>query len=137
MIGDLGEEKDWRINSAGTWAVEGNRAPEDLQIVLGKRGIDLTAHRSRIVDTTILETSDLILVMERGHKEALKIEYPDHARRIFLLGEMIGKETEIKDPIGGPLHKYESTAIEIEYILKEGYPRIKLLSHSARSSDIE
>jgi len=127
IVDDLGDGDLWRIDSAGTWGIDGVKASEGTLRVLKSRGIDLSAHASKIVTGSLLESADLILVMEKGHKEALKLEYPHLAGRIFLLSEMIGDETNIEDPIGGPLSAYETTADEIERIMTEGYARIRQL----------
>jgi protein-tyrosine phosphatase len=127
IVNDLGDGALWRIDSAGTWGIDGAKASDGTLRVLQSRGIDLSAHASKIVNNPLLESADLILVMEKGHKEALKLEYPHLAGRVFLLSEMVGEEIEIEDPIGGPLSAYESTAKEIEQILRRGYAQIKQL----------
>jgi len=65
----LGEAAaDWRIESAGTWALEGEGAAPRAIKVLKARGIDLSQHRSRVVDASLLNRARLVLVMEKGHK---------------------------------------------------------------------
>ena len=46
----------------------------------------------------------------------------------FLLSEMIGEKYEINDPIGGSLADFNATALEIDNILTEGFPKIEQLS---------
>lgn len=116
--------KDWYVSSAGTWAVEGQPASSKTRLVLQKRGLDLSAHRSRSVTKDLLVTSDIILTMERGHKEALVSEFPTVAGKIFLLSELIGFNRDIVDPIGGDLADFEDTAREIEAILIKAQDRI-------------
>ena len=132
IAAEKGVEGDWLIDTAGTWGREGMNASEGAQAVMQARGIDLSNHRSRIVNRGIIEAADLVLTMESGHKEALQVEYPDLASRIYLLSEMAGGSAEISDPIGGPLSNYEETAREIERILREGFRRIERLAGSAR-----
>ena len=43
---------------------------------MSQRGLDIRDHRSRTVTAEMLESSDLILTMETGHKEALQVEFP-------------------------------------------------------------
>jgi hypothetical protein len=66
--------------------------------------------------------------METNHKEALRFEFPDLADRIYLLSEMVDRDFNIADPIGGAYSDYEKTAIEIAQILQEGFDRIVALS---------
>jgi protein-tyrosine-phosphatase len=115
---------EWRIESAGVWADVGYPAARNTLQVLENRGIDISNHRSRPVTLELIRDFNLILVMERNHKEAMRAAFPQFADRIFILSEMIGPETDIIDPIGGPLVDFEDTAQEIENMLSDGYPRI-------------
>jgi len=121
-------EKDkshsWRVDSAGTWAHEGDPVAEGTKSVMKSRGIDVSSHRSKLVKKEIVEEFDLILTMEHGHKEALQIEFPSHSSRIYLLSEMVDKNIDIEDPYGGPILGYEKTANEIESLLREGFNTI-------------
>jgi protein-tyrosine-phosphatase len=71
--------------------------------------------------------NDLILVMERNHKEALQAAYPKLAYKIYLLAEMVGMSHDILDPIGGSAADYEDTAAELELLLTDAFPRIEKL----------
>lgn len=114
------QDESWRVESAGTWAYEGDPASEKVVQVLAGRGLDISNHRSRLVSHDILSDFDLILTMEQGQMEALKVEFPDLAGRVYMLSEMIGMKFDIKDPIGGPLYEFEETANEFERIFDEG-----------------
>jgi protein-tyrosine phosphatase len=63
---------NWRVESAGTWAMEGHAASINSQQVLKDLGIDLSYHVSRSVEQILLDEFDLILVMEQGKKKLLK-----------------------------------------------------------------
>jgi protein-tyrosine-phosphatase len=121
---------EWKIESAGTWALEGIPANLSTQQVMARRGQDIHDHCSRIVTREMLAEFNLILVMEPGHKESLHIEFPEAASRIHLLSEMIGSAFTIKDPIGGEIEEYEATAREIEHIMTEGFEEILSLAQS-------
>jgi protein-tyrosine-phosphatase len=62
--------------------------------------------------------------MEKGHKEALQVEFPELAPRIFLLTEMIDDCQDIKDPIGGSMADYLQTVQELEDLINQGYEKI-------------
>ncbi len=108
---------EWIIESAGTWAPEGEPAAKKTQLVLHELGIDLREHASRPVTREMLARFNLILVMERGHKEALRIEFPQIADRVYLLSEMIGADFEIRDPIGMSIEDFIQTRDEILQLL--------------------
>jgi protein-tyrosine-phosphatase len=124
-----GEGQGWRVESAGTWALEEEPAAEKSVMLLGERGLDLRTHRSRSVTRELLRRFDLILTMERGHKEALQAEFPEVAPRTFLITEMVGENQDIKDPMGGSLADFTYTINELEDILERGYERICQLVH--------
>jgi protein-tyrosine-phosphatase len=126
----------WQIESAGTWGREGFQVVDEVQIIMRNRGIDLSDHRSRIVSKELMQSSDLVLTMEKGHKEALRMEFPSFSDRIFLLSEMVGQDFEIDDPIGKPMRYYEQTAKQLETILLEGFEKItKLAEESIQPSE--
>lgn len=118
----------WRVESAGTWGFDGDPPALNAQLAMSDRGIDISNHRSRQVTRPLLQEFSLILTMTRGHKEALQVEFPSLAERVYLLSEMIDTVFDIEDPIGGPLVEYVATADELEGILRQGLDRIQRLS---------
>jgi protein-tyrosine phosphatase len=126
------ESEQWRIESAGTWALDGYASNAQTQIVLAERGLDISAHRSRRVNREILNSFDLVLTMEAGQQEALQLEFPDLAERIYMLSQMVGLRYNIADPIGGPDEEFRSTADEIAQILADGYETILRLATSGQ-----
>ena len=125
---------DWRVESSGTWAINGEPAAINTQKVLEARGIDIRSHRSRLITRELMRQFNLILTMERGHKEALSIEFPDLAGRVHLLSEMVGDVYDINDPIGGPLVDFQDTAKEIDQIFSDGFEKIEALSEDPSSN---
>ena len=97
-----GESQQWQIESAGTWTEEGLPPSKGANEALNQLfGLNLNSHHSRQLTTELMDQFNLILVMEYGHKEALQIEFPNRASRVFLLSEMVGAKYEIEDPFGG------------------------------------
>jgi protein-tyrosine-phosphatase len=119
---------EWRIESTGTWAVEGMPPSQNGQIALQAMGLDISGHRSQPLTGELLEEFDLILTMEAGHKEAIQVEFPQVAGRVYMLSEVVGERRDIADPIGGPLEEYEETARELDLLLKQGFNRILQLT---------
>lgn len=114
----------WRIESAGTWTIQGQPAASYTLQVLQHRGIDIYDHRSRPVNRELLAQFNLILTMESGHKEALRIEFPEFTDRIFMLSEMIGEVSNIPDPMGGSIDEFIETAGDFERIFDQGFENI-------------
>lgn len=119
---------DWHIESAGTWAIDGQPAAAGTQSALQERGLDVSQHLSRTVTTEMLLSFNLILTMERGQKEALMAEFPQIARRVFMLSEMVSEIYDIEDPVGGSLADFRATLGEIDDILTRGSERISRLA---------
>lgn len=114
----------WRIESAGTWAPQGRPADAAVVELLVARGINIKAHRSRMLDQEMLSHFDLIITMEGGHKEALQAEFRPLRNRIFTLAELAGETGSVEDPIGGSPEAYAETAKEIERLLRLSLPEI-------------
>ena len=110
-----------QAQSAGTWGRDGFPADDRAMQVMRERGIDITSHCSREVNVEIINAADLILTMEKGHKEALQIEFPNHRGKIWLLSEISDPdEYSIPDPYRGTLNDFEEVAVELESIINEG-----------------
>lgn len=120
--------QSWRVDSAGTWALDGEPAARNSRLTMARRGVDISDHRAKTVSAEMLESYDLILTMEAGQKEAIQVEFPSVAGRVFLLSEMEGQIASIEDPYGGPLKGYEDTASKIDQILIKGMSRIVSLA---------
>jgi len=120
---------DWKIESAGTWAVVDQPATPEAVAVMQERGLDISQHRSRPIDRALLNEAAVVLVMTRHHREALRVEFPEFAARIYLISELIGRQFEIPDPFGGSLDDYRQCAADLDDIFKRG------LSHLAELGD--
>ena len=124
--------QEWRIASAGTWATEGQPTNREVITTMREYGIDASLHRAQPVSRNLLEQFNLILVMASNHKEAIIAEFPDQNDRVYLLAEMVGRQADVEDPIGGPLIEYQGTAREIDNYLTNGLDRIIDLANVPR-----
>jgi tRNA threonylcarbamoyl adenosine modification protein (Sua5/YciO/YrdC/YwlC family) len=107
---------DLEASSAGIMMLSGLLASSGTQEVLAKEGIDVSGHLSRKVTRDMARRSDLILVMERMHEEAILRIAPEVKNRVFLLKEFAkinSRSLEIPDPIGKSLDFYEKTLASI------------------------
>jgi protein-tyrosine phosphatase len=124
IVANRHDADQWRIASAGTWARFGAPAAELSQIVAQDMGMDLSQHRSQPVTLELIQGFDLILTMEHQQKEGLLLAYKTHARRVYMLSEMVGRVEDIPDPIGGELADYQATANLMRSYLSEGLGKI-------------
>jgi protein-tyrosine phosphatase len=125
-----GEENasGWRVESAGTWAPEGQPAAEFSRQVMQERGLDISDHRSQSITRELMRAFDLILTMEENHKEALRVEFPEFAEKVYLLSEMVGDDHNIEDPIGRSKVEYQAAADELDRLITQGFQKIERLA---------
>ena len=116
----------WTVGSAGMWAEAGLPAVRGLAAWSGLAEIE--SHRSRPVSADLLSTADLVLVMELSQREALSLEFPDSANRIYLLSEMSARMAyDIPDPaLGGENPK--KLIQELIGLVEKGLPKITALA---------
>lgn len=132
---ETGEE--WVVESAGVWARSGDAVEPFSQLVVLEQGIDLAQHRSRRISREMLNSFNLILTMEMGQKEALKAAFPQFAKKIFLISEMVDSRLDVVDPYGSSLHDFQDTARELAWIIDKGYSRIRQLSEGTADEKSE
>jgi len=109
-----------RVVSAGTHALEGLPATLQGQAASSSRGVDLSRHRSQPLTPWLIEHSDLILVMEPRHREAVLRTDPGAAGRTHLL-MAYGREADhadagrsVEDPYSGGEEVYGRVYREME-----------------------
>jgi protein-tyrosine phosphatase len=91
----------WDVSSAGTWTSTGRRSPREALQAARSLGLDIEDHTTRMLDQSMLEEADLVLVMESGHKESIQVEFPFARRKVHLLTQVVeGVSYDIPDPAG-------------------------------------
>jgi protein-tyrosine phosphatase len=123
-----GQSIEWTVESAGTWTHPGQSVPSNLLESANRLAIDLAGHSTRLVDGSLLADSDLVLVMEKGQKEALCVEFPSVRKKVHLLSEAADSwEYDITDPILSDMDMDEFVA-GMSRLIDRAYPTIcKLL----------
>jgi uracil phosphoribosyltransferase len=113
------------VSSAGVSAY-GNAAPSRHALeAMKKEGLDISAHRSRQLTEDMVSQSNLILVMTRRHREALKAMWPDKAGKTYTLAEYAGKKKDITDPFGMDYGAYQLCAGQLKELLHICVNKIK------------
>lgn len=106
---------DIEVSSAGTHAHDGSAASDGSLLVGMERGLDLSAHRSRLLTREIVKASDLVLVMAPPHRARVK-ELDPKAKVHLLVGFASGEGDghAVQDPFGGDLAAYRKAADDLE-----------------------
>jgi protein-tyrosine-phosphatase len=122
-------ERDVRgvtISSAGTGAWDGAPASEGAYLVALEHGLDLSAHRARLLTRDLAASADVVLTMARHH--CARVEQLGATTRAYLLGEFAGREgleAEVRDPFGGDLDGYRETFAELDRMLDAVVQRLE------------
>jgi protein-tyrosine phosphatase len=137
LVGSRPDFNQWRIESAGVWAEPGCEATKNAQIEMDRRGIDISLHRSRPLNEKLIQQFNLILTMEKDHKDRIIAAFPAYADRVFMINELVGRADDIADPIGGDLKDYRQTADRLERILSTALDRIYQLASASDKKNLK
>ncbi len=125
MLEDRGLAGRIEVDSAGTWALDGNPPTPLAVAAVAAMGAEIGGHRARTVTMEDLRDADLVLVMEEAHRKSLFNLAPEFSRKVFLLSEMAGRHEDIADPYGSyNLEDYVFTAEKIRKYLEQGWDEI-------------
>jgi len=133
LLRDQRIEENWTVGSAGSWTENGLPPIPSAAWMLENLGLDLSQHHSRQVSREIMAQYDLILVMEKGQKEALQIEYPETNKKLFMLTELTkGPVYDIPDPNRETEETCLDIAKEIIELITNSFQEICLLAKSSQ-----
>ena len=151
---------DVHVSSAGAFP-GGSPATPDAVLTLRTMGIDIDRHVSRRLDRDILAKADLVLTMTREHLREAVVTDPSAFGRIFTLKEFVRKlqdsptatltelhkgrstrdylhndpDDDVPDPIGKSRSVYETTARDLDVMLRVVVPRLSTLGIPARTEE--
>jgi len=119
MLKEVGRD-DVEVGSAGTGTAPGWEATQEAIEACREMQVEITRHRSQPITLQKVREADLILVMERMHRERVLDLDPSAADKVRLLGEFDPqtREVEIADPIGMPLSVFRQCADRLFSALK-------------------
>lgn len=132
-----GTRKDWIVESAGTWTKDGLGVPAVTLQISEQLGLSrLDRHRSRQINQKLLDDFDLIIVMEIGHKEAIRSEFPSVYGRVHMLSEIVDEVLyDIPDPANSNVNTRD-IGHELYALITKGRGKILHLAETlSKSSD--
>nr|WP_244132007.1 low molecular weight phosphotyrosine protein phosphatase [Burkholderia plantarii] len=116
---------DKTVASAGLCAVIGHEADTHAVGLLGSRGIDISAHRSRQLVWRQCLHADLILTMDREQKAAIQGRLPHLRGKVFRVGELI--DIDIDDPYRKGSQAFEHALERIDIGLNAWLSKLETL----------
>ena len=95
------------INSAGTHPLSGRRSPaEAIQAAL-PQGIDLETHRSRVLDKTMIENADIIMVFDIQNEQNIIAQFPFAKSKIHQIACLDEGDYIVEDPFGKGIDAFD------------------------------
>ena len=123
--------------SAGLRPSGAGASPPEACAASARYGVSLHDHRPRAVTRALVDSCDLIVVMERAHADVLRSAYPDRYDRVVLLPLFDGtargyRRYSIVDPFGQSPEAYDDCYRRIQAAVGE------LIAHilGPRASDV-
>ncbi|MDX2193445.1 MAG: low molecular weight protein arginine phosphatase [Gemmatimonadales bacterium] len=113
------------VSSAGISPIPDAPASEGSYLVAMEHGLDLSAHRARLLTPSLVKQADRILTMGGSH--LARVAGLGGQEKSELLGHYAGvngRAAEVADPIGGPLDDYRATYDQIAAFLDAALPRL-------------
>lgn len=113
--------------SAGVSAVDDAPATRQALEVAGENGLDLGAHRARLLTRPMVLEAELVLVMEGRQREFLRVLAPEAADKVYRLQDYASRGTasgDVVDPFGNSLEVYRRTYAELQQWIRESLRRL-------------
>lgn len=128
MLADK-ERQDISVYSTGVSTIDGFAPTDNTVKVMKEEGIDVSNYKTAKLTKDRIENADLILAMEKIHKEKVVELVPEAKKKTYLLKEYVHKKDKISgisvpDPIGKPLEVYETSLKMIKESLEEVVKRL-------------
>jgi protein-tyrosine phosphatase len=90
------------VTSAGMHAINGRVADPRAQTVAPEFGVSVTAHQAQVVTQTLVDSSDLLVVMDIQNAAEFLLRYPQASNKLFMLRQFSehsrGPGRDIPDP---------------------------------------
>jgi protein-tyrosine phosphatase len=109
------EDRGVMVASAGIAAMPGGHATPEAAQVMSEYGIDLHLHETQPLTEPLVRQADRIFAMTQSHRDAIVAQWPHASERTHLLSR---DGSDVADPIGGPLERYQRCAARIQIEVK-------------------
>lgn len=125
--------EEMRINniefsSSGVGAMDGVPATEYAIEAAAHWDIDIRKHRSRMINSELINEADLILAMAPEHVQPIFTKGRGAASKVFLFkgfpDPFSPTQERVEDPIGGTLEQYNQTYLELDEVIRRIFPII-------------
>lgn len=94
-----------KVTSAGLGALAGHPADDKAQQLMKAKGVDISAHEGRQINSHLIRQSDLILVMDAEQQKAIEAKEPSARGKVYRLGHWGG--FDVPDPYQKDMKTFE------------------------------
>ena len=106
--------KTVKILSCGYDTYDDRSSPHEAIAAAKKFGIDLTNHRSKVINKNLIENAQAIFVFDEKTRHIVLSCFPFSKKKVHRLGLLVGKKQPIiADPYGGNLKTFIETYQDI------------------------
>ena len=112
------------VLSAGTMAMVGDGADPLSIAVAADAGLDLSRHRAQQLTQPLLQTSDLVLTLDRSHGDWIHRRYPQYRGKVHALGRWRQNE-DVPDPYREPRSVFDRVYEQMQGHVEDWLPRLK------------
>ena len=123
---------DVRIESAGMFATDGEKATPEAIEAIRKYEIDLDSHLSQQITPELIEKSDLIITMTEAHKMVLQDMAKEKTCTLCELADISG---DIDDPFGGDVEDYIEVADKLYIALTQLCNKLEEIEKNSETQD--
>lgn len=122
-------ERGWsqvEVRSAGTGAMDGSPASEEVPVVLEEAGVAWEPHSSQELTPELVEWADLILVMGPSH--GMAVDAMGGGDKLALVTDFIEgsrRGRPVMDPIGGDAEIYRATRDQLDQAVRAVLDRLE------------
>ncbi|MHC4543921.1 MAG: L-threonylcarbamoyladenylate synthase [Planctomycetota bacterium] len=109
------DKMGYKISSAGTIDMASSPASAEATAACAAKGIDIKAHRSKVLSQKLIEENDFIFAMSQMHRERVTAISQEAANKCVLLA----KDKDIPDPIGQGQQVFNNCAELIKEAVKK------------------
>lgn len=114
----------WPVESAGVLGHDGDPAEVEARDTMAHMGLDISAHRARMLTDDLVAQAALLLAIDSGTALVLRSRFRAAAARVHTLGDLAGRPRDIPDPFRMQIGAWMTYAREIEALLTAALPRI-------------
>ena len=108
---------DKTVESAGTGALVDDPADPLAVQLMQERAIDLSSHRARQLDQSLLFKNDLLLVMDGEQRAWIEARWPHARGRVFRWGHWSG--FDVADPYRRGEQAFRETLVQLDAGLRD------------------